>query len=173
MEAIVAGAVLREARTKAGLSQTELGRRAKVAQSVISAYESGRREPGLGMLSRLVAFAGQRLTVGLETSEPDVRGLPDSPLGRRLRRRRAALIAAADSHGASNLRVFGSVARGEDGPDSDVDLLVDLAPGTGLVGLARLERELAEILQVDVDLTSANSLKPRFRGAAQRESIPL
>ena len=55
MEEIVASAVLRDARQKSGLSQTELARRAKVAQSVISAYESGRREPGLSMLSRLVA----------------------------------------------------------------------------------------------------------------------
>jgi transcriptional regulator with XRE-family HTH domain len=113
-----------------------------VAQSVISAYESGRREPALSTLSRLVAATGQRLTVGLETSDPCVRGLPDTRLGRRLRQRRAALIAVVERHGANNLRVFGSVARGEDGPDSDVDLLVDLAPGTGLFGLAALEREL-------------------------------
>ena len=173
MEEIVASAVLRDARQKSGLSQTELARRAKVAQSVISAYESGRREPGLSMLSRLVAATGQRLTLGLETAEPGVRGLPDTRLGRRLRQHRAALIAAAESHGASNLRVFGSVARGEDGPDSDVDLLVDLAPATGLFGLATLERELQEILHVDVDLAPADSLKPRVRLDAEREAIPL
>jgi predicted nucleotidyltransferase len=83
------------------------------------------------------------------------------------------LIAAAESHGASNLRVFGSVARGEDGPDSDVDLLVDFAPGTGLFGLATLERELEEILHVDVDLAPADSLKPRVPADAEREAIPL
>jgi predicted nucleotidyltransferase/DNA-binding XRE family transcriptional regulator len=173
VEEILAGALLRDARQRSGLSQTELARRAKVAQSVISAYESGRREPGLRTLRRLVAATGQQLTVGLETAEPGVRGLPDTPLGRRLRQRRSALIAAAESHGASNLRVFGSVARGEDGPDSDVDLLVDLAPGTGLFGLATLERELAEILHVDVDLAPADSLKPRQRVDAEREAIPL
>jgi predicted nucleotidyltransferase/DNA-binding XRE family transcriptional regulator len=170
---MAAGRMLRDARQKSGLSQTELARRAEVAQSVISAYESGRREPALSTLSRLVAATGQRLTVGLETSEFRVRGLPDTRLGRRLRQHRAALIAAAASHGASNLRVFGSVARGEDGPDSDVDLLVDLAPGTGLFGLATLERELKEILHVDVDLSPADSLKPRVRADAEREAIPL
>ncbi len=82
-------------------------------------------------------------------------------------------MAAAERHGASNLRVFGSVARGEDRPDSDVDLLVDLAPGTGLVGLATLERELQEILHVDVDLCPADSLKPRVRADAERKAIPL
>jgi len=173
VEQVVAAKVLRDARRRSGLSQTELARRAKVAQSVISAYESGRREPALSTLSRLVAATGQRLTVGLETSDSSVRGLPDTPLGRRLRQRRAALIAVVERHGASNLRVFGSVARGEDGPDSDVDLLVDLAPGTGLFGLAALERELQEILHVDVDLAPADSLKPRVRADAEREAIPL
>jgi hypothetical protein len=48
-----------------------------------------------------------------------------------LTRRRTDLLAAAARHGASNMRVFGSVARGEDGPDSDVDLMIDLAPDRG------------------------------------------
>lgn len=165
--------MLRDARQQAGLSQNELARRAGVAQSVISAYESGRREPALGTLSRLVAATGQRLTVGVETTGPGVRGLPDTPHGRRLRQHRAALIAAAGRHGASNLRVFGSVARAEDGPDSDVDLLVDLAPGTGLFALATLERELGEILHVEVDLSPAESLKARVRAEAEREAIAL
>ena len=69
--------------------------------------------------------------------------------------------------------MFGSVARGDDGPDSDVDLLVDLASGTGLVGLGVLERELADILGVDVDLVPADGLKPRVRAEAERDAIPL
>jgi len=173
VQEIVAGALLRDARRRSGLSQSELARRAKVAQSVISAYEVGRREPGLSMLSRLISCTGQRLIVDLENGDHGVRGLPDTRLGRRLRQRRAALIAAAESHGARNLRVFGSVARGEDGPDSDVDLLVDLAPGTGLFGLATLERELAEILQAHVDLAPAGSLKQQVRVVAEREAIPM
>lgn len=173
MGEVGSAALLRDARRQAGLSQTELARRSQVAQSVISAYESGRREPSLSTLAQLVAATGQRLTIGLETAEPHVRGLPDTRLGRRLRQHRAALIAAADKRGARNLRVFGSVARGEDRPDSDIDLLVDLAPGTGLFGLATLERELEEILHVDVDLAPSDSLKPRVRVDAERESIPL
>lgn len=173
MDEMVSGALLRDARQRAGLSQTELARRGHVAQSVISAYESGRREPALSTLTRLVSAAGQRLAITLETAEPDVRGLPNTSLGRRLRQRRAALIAAAERHGASNLRVFGSVARGEDGPDSDVDLLVDMTPGTGLFGLAKLERELQEILNVEVDLAPVDSLKPRVRIDAEREAISL
>jgi predicted nucleotidyltransferase/DNA-binding XRE family transcriptional regulator len=169
-----AGRVLREARLAAGLSQNELARRAGVAQSVISAYESGARDPSLTTLARLVAATGQRLSVAVEAG-PDsgVRGIPDTRLGRRLRHRRSALLAAAERRGATNLRVFGSVARGEDGPDSDVDLLVDLAPGTGLFGLSGLERELAEILGVEVDVSPVDSLKPQVRARAEREAIAL
>jgi hypothetical protein len=106
---------------------------------VISAYESGRREPSLSTLERLVAATGHCLVLGLET-DPDVRpGLPDTPLGRRLRQRRAALLTTASRHGASNVRVSGSVARGEDTSESDSDLLVDLAPGTGLFSLGTLD----------------------------------
>jgi predicted nucleotidyltransferase/DNA-binding XRE family transcriptional regulator len=173
MDDMVSGALLRDARRRAGLSQSEMARRAQVAQSVISAYESGHREPALSTLARLVAATGQRLAITLETADPDVRGLPNTSLGRRLRQRRAALIAAAERHGASNLRVFGSVARSEDRPDSDVDLLVDMPLGTGLFGLEKLERELQEILNVEVDLAPVDSLKPRIRINAEREAIPL
>ncbi|MCH8627750.1 helix-turn-helix domain-containing protein [Arsenicicoccus piscis] len=170
----LAGTVLREARLVAGLSQSELARRAGVTQSVISTYESGGRDPSLTTLARLVAATGQRLSVVVEPGpEGAHQGIPDTRLGRRLRRRRAALMAAAQRRGATNLRVFGSVARGEDGPDSDVDLLVDLAPGGGLFALAGLERELAEILGVEVDVSPVDSLKPRVRDRAEREAIAL
>jgi hypothetical protein len=69
--------------------------------------------------------------------------------------------------------VFGSVARGEDGPDSDVDLVVDLAPGTGLVGWSKLERELAQVLGTSVDVAPSDSLRPVVRDAIDAEAIPL
>ena len=74
------GSLLREARTRANLSQTDVARRAHVAQSVVSAYESGRREPSFGTLERLIAATGHRLEIRLEPA-PDARpGLPDTPL---------------------------------------------------------------------------------------------
>ncbi len=79
-----AGAVLREARTRARLSQTDLARRAGVAQSVISMYEADRREPGLRTLTKLVEAAGHKLSLALIPPQPGPAGLPDSPLGRRL-----------------------------------------------------------------------------------------
>lgn len=168
-----AGAVLREARRRSGLSQAELARRAHVTQPVISAYESGRREPGLSMLTKLVEASGHTLRIDL-IAEPDMlRGLPDTPIGRKLRRRRRAIIQSAHRRGATNVRVFGSVARGTDTESSDVDLLVDLASNVGLIGLIGLEREIADILACDVDVVPAANLKAGLATQALAESIPL
>ncbi len=165
--------LLREARSRARLSQSELARRAGVPQSVVSEYEAGRRQPALPTLAKLVAATGHELTLGLERSDPSVRGLPDSPLGRRVRQHRLALLAAVSTAGAGNLRVFGSVARGEDTATSDVDLLVDGPEGTGLFTLLALEEQLQRILHVDVDLATPGSLKPRVRAEALAEAIAI
>ena len=167
------GSLLREARKRAGLSQSELARRAGVPQSVVSEYEAGNRQPAVPTLARLVAATGHELKLSLEQTDPRVRGLPDTPLGRRLRQRRRALLEAVDHAGASNLRVFGSVARGEDGPDSDVDLLVDLPEQTSLFAVLALEGTLERILNVKVDLAAVTSLKPRVRAEALADAIPL
>lgn len=168
-----AAAVLREARRRSGLSQTELARRANLAQPVISAYETGRREPGLTMLSKLVEASGHRLQVDLVAEPGQKRGLPDTPMGRRLRHHRRAIIDAVERHGATNVRVFGSVARGDDTSSSDVDLLVDLRDGVGLVGLIGLEHEIAETLKRDVDVVPAAKLKADLASQVLAEAIPL
>ncbi len=168
-----AGALLREARTRAGLSQSDLARRAGVPQSVVSEYEAGKREPALPTLARLVEGTGHQLSLELLRTDPSVRGLPNTPLGRRLRRHRRALIAAAAAAGGSNLRVFGSVARGEDTPSSDVDLLIDLPGDTGLFALLALEEAFQRILHVEVDLATSEGLKPRVRAEALTEAIAL
>jgi len=94
-------------------------------------------------------------------------------LGRRVRRRRTRLIAAAAACGVSNLRVFGSVARGDEHQGSDVDLAADLPSEMGLFGLARLEAELSGILAAPVDLVPAGNLKPGTRSCADREAVYL
>lgn len=172
-QAPTAGSLLREARRSSRLTQKELGTRAGVAQSVISAYESDRREPALSTLVRLVAATGNDLTLGLERRPSAELGLPDSPLGRRLRRHRAALRECAERRGGTNLRVFGSAARGEDDSTSDVDLLVDPPADITLVGLGQLRYELEQILGVRVDLATLDSLRPNVRAEAERDAISL
>jgi hypothetical protein len=166
-----AATLLREARRRSGLSQVELARRAGVAQSVISAYEAGRRQPALPMLARLIEATGLELRVTVDEPRRDPLS---GPVGRIVRQRRRELIAAARAHGASHVRVFGSVARGEDRPGSDVDLLVDLPPGLGLLGFGRLLDDLERILDgAKIDLIPAGDLKPEIRDRVEREALPL
>ena len=138
--------MIREARRRSGLPQAELARRAHVSQPVISAYESGRREPGLSMLTKLVEASGHRLQLDLLPAPQFPRTLPDTPKGRLLRRHRQGILNAAQQRRATNVRVFGSVARGEDTDTSDIDFLVDLNADVGLLGLIGLESDVAELL---------------------------
>ena len=167
------GAILREARQRARLSQTDVAERAQVAQSVVSAYEGDRRSPSLATLSRLIEATGHHLVLELEREQDTPPGLPDTPLGRRLRHHRKAIVACVTRYGASNVRVFGSVARGEDRPDSDIDLVVDLAPETGLFALEHLRRELTDLLSTAVDVVPSDSLRPRVRREVERDAVPL
>ena len=167
-----AGALLRKARRQTGLSQVELAMRAGVTQSVISAYESGHRQPAIPALAALVDAAGYELVMDVRR-QPRRLGRLSGPVGRRVRRRRHDLIAAAAAHGVRNLRVFGSVARGEDRADSDVDLLADLPPDLGLFGLGRVEAELEAILGSRVDLIPADDLKLGTRERVARDLVAL
>lgn len=86
--------------------------------------------------------------------------------------RREEVMAIAARHQASRVRLFGSVARGEDGPDSDIDLLVDFDQGSSLFDLIRMSRELEALLGRAVDVVSAGGLKSRDR-AILAESVDL
>ena len=73
--------------------------------------------------------------------------------------------------GVASLMVFGSVARHEEGPDSDVDMLVEFSRPTGLFGLIRLRLFLEEQLECRVDLGTPDSLRPGIRKAALAEAV--
>jgi hypothetical protein len=90
-----------------------------------------------------------------------------------LRARRNDILAIAAKRGARNVRVFGSVARGDERPDSDVDFLVDLEPGRSLFDLGGLHADLESLLGRPVDLVTAAGLRPRVRGDVLRTATPL
>jgi predicted nucleotidyltransferase len=76
----------------------------------------------------------------------------------------------AAKHGARNIRVFGSVARGEARPDSDVDFLVDMEPGRTLLDLGGLLMDLRDLLGREVDVVTEHGLKPRIRDRVLKEA---
>jgi predicted nucleotidyltransferase/DNA-binding XRE family transcriptional regulator len=172
MDAGDAGRLLRRARREAGLSQVELAERAAVSQSVVSAYESGARQPSVPTLTRLVAATGLELEMRVRRPRA-VSNQLGGPLGVRLRERTEEVKIVATQHGLSNVRVFGSVSRGEDSEGSDVDLLVDVPAGMGLVGLSRAQRDLEGVLGAPVDLVPAGDLKARVAEGVLADVIRL
>ena len=90
-----------------------------------------------------------------------------------LRGEREEILRIAAKHGARNVRVFGSIARGESGPDSDVDFLVELDSGRSLLDLGGLLMDLRELLNLDVDVVTEKGLKKRIRARVLKEAVPL
>jgi len=86
--------------------------------------------------------------------------------------KRAAILRLAETHGARNVRVFGSVVRGDNREESDIDLLVDFEKGRTLVDLARLKGELEDLLGTSVDIVTPNSLR-YIRDRVLAEALPL
>ena len=125
------------------------------------------------MLAKLVEASGHRLQLDLLPVEKLPRRLPDTPMGGRLRGHRQAILNAAQQRGATNVRVFGSVARGEDTATSDVDFLVDLNEDVGLLGLIGLESDIATLLGRPVDVVPAANLKGAVAAQALAEAILL
>ena len=76
-------------------------------------------------------------------------------------------------HGAHNVRVFGSVARGEAGPTSDIDLLVKMDRGRSLLDLIELSQDLESILQRKVDILTDEGLSPYLKARIHAEAVPL
>jgi len=79
----------------------------------------------------------------------------------------------AAKHGASNIRVFGSVARGEAGPESDIDLLIDVEPVTSSWFPAGLILDLEELLGRRVEVVTEKALNPNLREQVLNEAVPL
>ncbi|CDM96162.1 MULTISPECIES: nucleotidyltransferase family protein [Limnospira] len=94
-------------------------------------------------------------------------------LPERLQEKREEILALAAQYGASNIRVFGSVARGEADADSDVDFLVEMQPGRSLLDMGGLLMELEELLGCRVDIITEKGLRPRIRQQVLAEAIRL
>lgn len=87
--------------------------------------------------------------------------------------KRDEILAIAARHGAYNVRVFGSVVRGEADDASDIDFLVDMESGRSLFDLGGVLYDLQECLGVSVDVTTENGLRVRIRERVLKEAVPL
>jgi len=90
-----------------------------------------------------------------------------------LKAKREEILRVCARYGAYNVRVFGSVARGEATEESDIDLIVDFEPGRSLLDHAGLWLELQELLGVRVDVVSSRGLKGHIRERVLQEAVPL
>ena len=147
---------VKDMRRRAGISQGELSRRTGIAVPNLSAYETGRRQPSSETLARIT-----------DACRPKPSDL--------LEQRRSEVLAVLAEFKVKAW-VFGSVARGQDEWDSDLDLLVDLPDDFGYLRLARLQRRLRE-LGVEADLVPRGALDPQAESGIDQkilsEAVPL
>lgn len=90
-----------------------------------------------------------------------------------LRARRDEILRLAARHGARNVRLVGSIARGEETPESDIDLLVDMEPGRSLLDLVGLWQDLEDLLQCRVDVLTDGGLSPYLQDRIHAEAVRL
>lgn len=90
-----------------------------------------------------------------------------------IRNHRQEILRIADEHGATEVRIFGSVARGESGMSSDVDVLVKLRPGRDLLDIVAIKQDLEDLLDRKVDVVTEASISPYIRDRILREAVSL
>ena len=175
---MTAGSLIREARLTAKLSQTELASRAGTSQPALARYEGSITVPALPTLERLLAACGAQLDLDVTYGVGRVRPRSSARAGLgevagHLRRNRKRLLELARTRGLVNVRVFGSVARGEATDASDVDLLVDMQADATLLDLSAFKRQASSLLGVPVDVTTFDMVKPRARDRIKKDAVPL
>ena len=90
-----------------------------------------------------------------------------------VKRKREEILRVSARHGARNVRIFGSVARGEADEASDIDFLVEMEPGRSLLDLGGLQVEFESLLGRHVDVVTVRGLKARIRNTVLTEAVPV
>ena len=170
MNTLDSAVIISSVRQRAGLSQAELALRAGTSQPAVARYESGKASPSTSTLLRLLRAAGYDLEVQIrKASVTDLSGTR----ARKVRREKLAIKSLMEKSGATNVRLFGSVARGEDTKHSDVDLLVDFDLTQGLLPILKLNQQLSRLLGERVEVIPVGALKPEVLKNALSEAVPL
>lgn len=170
MEVLNTAKLIAFVRHDAGLTQDELAHRAGTSQPAVARYESGKASPSVSTLLRLIRAGGYDLDVQIKKATPsDLSGVR----AQKVRKAKVAIRALTQQAGASNVRLFGSVARGQDTELSDVDLLIDFDLSLGLLPIIRLNRQLSDLLKEHVEVSPVGVLKPEVLESALAEAVPL
>ena len=94
-------------------------------------------------------------------------------LGPFIRERRENILKIAKDHGATNIKIFGSYARGDEQPGSDLDLLIELEPGRSLLDIIAIKQDIEDMINRRVDVVTARALSPYIREEIIKEAIAL
>lgn len=164
------GLLISQARSMSGLTQTELAARAGTSQAAIARYESDRVSPSVSTLERVLRAAGAELVISsAQANQTDL----SSEKAQLVRRHKVEINDLARSHGARSIRLFGSVARGEDTSKSDIDFLVNTPDENALSIAISLQADLESLLGCRVDVSPECVLKPNVRKAALKEAVAI
>ncbi|MFH1829498.1 MAG: nucleotidyltransferase family protein [Pseudomonadota bacterium] len=90
-----------------------------------------------------------------------------------IKQKHSEILAIALSYGATSVRIFGSAARGQAKPSSDLDILVSMKPGATLLDIIAIKQDLEDLLGISVDVVTENSLSPYIRDEVLKEAVNL
>ncbi len=174
------GGTLRRLREGQGLSLRALQGRCGVAAARLSRIENGHVDPRVSTLLTILdgldatlddlAPLARRQRGDMDAAVSDA---TTSSVTDRILRNRKQILEVAAAYGARHPRLFGSAARGTAGPDSDVDLLIDLDPGRTLFDLAALRAELEQLLGTTVDVVPSAGLAGEAKDEILAEALAL
>ncbi len=160
-----AAVLVRSARERARLSARDLAARCGVSTSTVTRIERGEINPTVSMLERLLDASGNELVITVEPRR-------EPPTLDAVRSHRDQIIEAVQRFGGSNVRVFGSVARGTASVTSDVDLLIDVPARTGMIAVEQITDAVAAATPWPVDVVTSGAARRRMAHILD-EAVPL
>ncbi|MFM8448211.1 MAG: helix-turn-helix domain-containing protein [Candidatus Nanopelagicaceae bacterium] len=162
--------LLINARKTSLLTQKQVAERAGTNQAAVAKYEAGTKTPSVDTLIRLLKANGFDLVLDVKKTKKIYKR---SELYKRVQAHRGEIRNLLHSAGATNIRIFGSVARGDDDDMSDLDILVQRVEGANVLDIYKCHHAIKRMVGVRVDIGIEHLLISEVRKSALRDAIPL